>query len=182
MSKKKYVFYSQLTSYLILTKRYGMNMEPPYIYTVKNPDKNYNLNVANFEKKKQLEISEIKSLLFTPPQRICNELFDLLIANEQAIELQQSSDLTRPMYIKTNEYSDIQVNIYSKSCNKKSTVKMSLDRLGSLSIHRDSVHDIYDPKTIDNVLAELLVYNTNPEYMFTLNDKDDKVIAYVLDF
>lgn len=59
---------------------------------------------------------------------------------------------------------------------------MSLDRLGSLSIHRDSVHDIYDPKTIDNVLAELLVYNTNQEHMFTLNDKDDKVIAYVLDF
>ena len=177
MSKKKYVFYSQLTSYLILTKRYGMNMEPPYIYTVKNPDKNYNLNVANFEKKKQLEIGEIKSLLFTPPQRIRNELFDLLVANEQAIELQQS-DLRR----QTNEYSDIQVKIYSKSCNKKSTVKMSLDRLGSLSIHRDSVHDNYDPKTIDNLLAELLVYNTNPEYMFTLNDKDDKVIAYVLDF
>ena len=177
MSKKKFVFYSQLTSYLILTKRYGMNMEPPYIYTVKNPDKNYNLNVANFEKKKSLEISEIKSLLFTPPQRICNELFDLLVANEQAIELQQS-DLRR----QTNEYSDIQVKIYSKSCNKKSTVKMSLDRLGSLSIHRDSIHGNYDPKTIDNVLAELLVYNTNPEYMFTLNDKDDKVIAYVLDF
>ena len=177
MSKKKYVFYSQLTSYLILTKRYGMNMEPPYIYTIKNPDKNYNLNVANFEKKKSLEISEIKSLLFTPPQRICNELFDLLIANERSNELQQS-DLRR----QTNEYSDIQVKIYSKSCNKKSTVKMSLDRLGSLSIHRDSSYDNYEPKTIDNVLAELLVYNTNPEYMFTLNDKDDKVIAYVLDF
>ena len=59
---------------------------------------------------------------------------------------------------------------------------MSLDRLGSLSIHRDSSYDNYEPKTIDNVLAELLVYNTNPEYMFTLNDKDDKVIAYVLDF
>ena len=181
MSKKKYVFYSQLTSYLILTKRYGMNMEPPYVYTVKNPDKNYNLNVANFEKKKSLEISEIKSLLFTPPQRICNELFDLLIANEQSNELQQS-DLRRPMNNKTNEYSDIEVRIYSKSCNKKSTVKMSLDRLGSLSIHRDSSYDNYEPKTIDNVLAELLVYNTNPEYMFTLNDKDDKVIAYVLDF
>ena len=80
------------------------------------------------------------------------------------------------------EYSDIEVRIYSKSCNKKSTVKMSLDRLGSLSIHRDSSYDNYEPKTIDNVLAELLVYNTNPEYMFTLNDKDDKVIAYVLDF
>ena len=181
MSKKKYVFYSQLTSYLILTKRYGMNMEPPYIYTVKNPDKNYNLNVANFEKKKSLEISEIKSLLFTPPQRICNELFDLLIANERSNDLQQS-DLRRPMNNKTNEYSDIEVRIYSKSCNKKSTVKMSLDRLGSLSIHRDSSYDNYEPKTIDNVLAELLVYNTNPEYMFTLNDKDDKVIAYVLDF
>ena len=181
MSKKKYVFYSQLTSYLILTKRYGMNMEPPYIYTIKNPDKNYNLNVANFEKKKSLEISEIKSLLFTPPQRICNELFDLLIANERSNELQQS-DLRRPMNNKTNEYSDIEVRIYSKSCNKKSTVKMSLDRLGSLSIHRDSSYDNYEPKTIDNVLAELLVYNTNPEYMFTLNDKDDKVIAYVLDF
>lgn len=181
MSKKKYVFYSQLTSYLILTKRYGMNMEPPYVYTVKNPDKNYNLNVANFEKKKSLEISEIKSLLFTPPQRICNELFDLLIANERSNELQQS-DLRRPMNNKTNEYSDIEVRIYSKSCNKKSTVKMSLDRLGSLSIHRDSSYDNYEPKTIDNVLAELLVYNTNPEYMFTLNDKDDKVIAYVLDF
>ena len=181
MSKKKYVFYSQLTSYLILTKRYGMNMEPPYIYTIKNPDKNYNLNVANFEKNKSLEISEIKSLLFTPPQRICNELFDLLIANERSNELQQS-DLRRPTNIKTNEYSDIEVRIYSKSCNKKSTVKMSLDRLGSLSIHRDSSYDNYEPKTIDNVLAELLVYNTNPEYMFTLNDKDDKVIAYVLDF
>ena len=181
MSKKKYVFYSQLTSYLILTKRYGMNMEPPYIYTIKNPDKNYNLNVANFEKKKSLEISEIKSLLFTPPQRICNELFDLLIANERSNELQQS-DLRRPTNIKMNEYSDIEVRIYSKSCNKKSTVKMSLDRLGSLSIHRDSSYDNYEPKTIDNVLAELLVYNTNPEYMFTLNDKDDKVIAYVLDF
>ena len=181
MSKKKYVFYSQLTSYLILTKRYGMNMEPPYVYTIKNPDKNYNLNVANFEKKKSLEISEIKSLLFTPPQRICNELFDLLIANERSNELQQN-DLRRPTNIKTNEYSDIEVRIDSKSCNKKSTVKMSLDRLGSLSIHRDSSYDNYEPKTIDNVLAELLVYNTNPEYMFTLNDKDDKVIAYVLDF